>query len=110
MLFVHRSHAHVHLIIQGAGNGESMVWKDPSTGETFVVDTRTGNSYPQDAPPGHDYAKRRTLPSSDWVKKTKDPFCIADTDESEEGVMPQWLQHALKVSVRVRSTQHLQHS
>ena len=36
-------------IVLGDADGD-IVWTDPATGETFIVDGRTGNSYPQHAP------------------------------------------------------------
>ncbi|KAI0677319.1 hypothetical protein C8Q78DRAFT_1065895 [Trametes maxima] len=32
------------------GGGKDLLWTDPATGERFVIDARTGNSYPQIAP------------------------------------------------------------
>jgi len=81
-------------------NGNAIVWKDPTTGETFIVDTRTGNSYPQDAPVvrgDEQGAIRRTLQAAEWLKKTKDPSSIEDVAEDNRA-MPNWLQQALQTN------------
>ncbi|KAG6877215.1 hypothetical protein C0992_010608 [Termitomyces sp. T32_za158] len=71
-----------------------MTWVDPQTGETFVVDSRTGNSYPQAEASSEDVdgtgtlrdrCLRRTIPCSAGVTGT--------TDKA-----PEWLQKALQVS------------
>ncbi|KIL00522.1 hypothetical protein PAXRUDRAFT_129656 [Paxillus rubicundulus Ve08.2h10] len=73
------------------------VWKDPVTGETFIIDNRTGNSRPQTATravradePIEVSSQRRTLRAS----------LITKGNESEDAVsgdeMPNWLQEALE--------------
>jgi hypothetical protein len=84
---------------QNVIDGDTIIWKDPTTRETFIVDTRTGNSYPQEAPvvDGNGLSvKRRTLQTSEWLKKTKDPCSIEDVAEDNRA-MPNWLQQALQV-------------
>ncbi|KIM91200.1 hypothetical protein PILCRDRAFT_1386 [Piloderma croceum F 1598] len=79
---------------------DTIIWKDPNTGESFVVDTRTGNSYPQEAPmleKNEHGVKRRTLQSSDLLKKSKDPCSIEDVAEDDRA-MPNWLQQALQAN------------
>ena len=70
-----------------------------------MVDKRTGNSYPQNAltVEGNERGvKRRTLQSSGWLKKNKDPCSmesledVEDVAEDDRG-MPNWLQEALQV-------------
>ncbi|KAJ7572555.1 hypothetical protein C8J56DRAFT_989423 [Mycena floridula] len=65
-----------------------VLWEDPNTGESFMVDTRTGNSRPQGDPLKTDetaqIALRRTLPQS--VKAVPG------------ATMPEWIRDALKAN------------
>jgi hypothetical protein len=82
------------------GYEEEIFWKDPLTHNTFVVDRRTGNSYPQGAPPlscsskrddCHVTLHRRTL-NNVHVLATKDTKkCLKN-----KPIPPGWIQHALK--------------
>ena len=38
------------VLVGDAQYGSDILWADPATGETFIIDARTGNSYPQLAP------------------------------------------------------------
>ncbi|KAI0772145.1 hypothetical protein BD413DRAFT_678644, partial [Trametes elegans] len=38
------------VVIGGADDATDILWTDPATGERFIIDARTGNSYPQHAP------------------------------------------------------------
>ncbi|RPD66940.1 hypothetical protein L226DRAFT_529339 [Lentinus tigrinus ALCF2SS1-7] len=40
------------VFVGGNDDASDILWTDPATGETFVIDPRTGNSYPQVAPAG----------------------------------------------------------
>jgi len=80
---------------------EEIVWQDATTGERFVVDCRTGYSFPQtnfqvqqsDLPIGVNCrVQRRTLrkqPTSQVVASS-----ILD-----QPVVPEWLERALQVSL-----------
>ena len=112
---VRKSHLHVRTILTKPKDdidGDTIIWKDPTTGETFVVDTRTGNSYPQETPliNGHEQGvKRRTLQASEWLKKDKDPCSIEDVAEDNR-TMPNWLQQALGVrGVSISFSANLMH-
>ena len=99
---VRKSYLYVEIILTKPKddiNGDTIIWKDPTTGETFAVDTRTGNSYPQETSlfNGHEQGiKRRTLRVSEWLKKGKDPCSIEDVTK-ENKIIPNWLQQALEV-------------
>ncbi|CCL98575.1 uncharacterized protein FIBRA_00576 [Fibroporia radiculosa] len=71
------------------------IWTDPSTGEAFVVDARTGNSYPVHMKPGvggdTPIFRRRTLGiASGSGNKT---FNAQETEE-----MPAWIRRALETN------------
>ena len=64
-----------------------MVWTDPTTGESFIVDTGTGNSRRASGPEEGDVtAPRRTLTARDQVDARKDEI-------------PTWIGEALTVCV-----------
>ncbi|KAG6885598.1 hypothetical protein C0993_012345 [Termitomyces sp. T159_Od127] len=72
-----------------------MTWTDPQTGETFIVDSRTGNSYPQTEESsgevgftGVDRCPRRTIPCRTDV--------IGTQNNTDKGRPPEWLQKALQ--------------
>lgn len=81
-------------------DAKKTIWKDPQTRETFVIDNRTGDSYPQsdrlavDADvPIEATSKRRTL---------RAPQLTAEEDNhSKSNIggdhMPDWLREALQV-------------
>ena len=76
-------------------DAQKTVWKDPLTGETFVIDNRTGNSYPQNThftanPDGSTEAssKRRTLPT---------PQLTTEANNNNTSDTPNWLREALQV-------------
>jgi len=74
--------------------GDEIVWKDPTTGKTFVVDKRTGNSYPRKVATyqgevgcdsvSAECSHRRTLPQY--------------TGDVDDASMPDWIRTALQVS------------
>ncbi|EIN10511.1 hypothetical protein PUNSTDRAFT_125326 [Punctularia strigosozonata HHB-11173 SS5] len=91
------------IIGDGQENVTKSVWTDPSTGEQFVVDTRTGFSYRRERNPttllqdGHEwssgrdtYEGRRTL-SAPWIKKLGDRHTGSQTVDT----VPDWIRNAL---------------
>lgn len=72
---------------------DKIQWRDPSTGVRYLIDSRTGNSYPADDGHRHDdedpeeraLLRRRTLAPG----KARGPAVINET--------PAWLTEALKV-------------
>ncbi|KZP20160.1 hypothetical protein FIBSPDRAFT_827261 [Athelia psychrophila] len=81
---------------------ETVTWTDPVTGETFVVDQRTGNSYRVDAPaPRRTLKKQTTVASSGAVGQAG----IGDAVGGGEGGMPGWLQSALNANDVYTSTE-----
>lgn len=38
------------MLVGGTQDASDILWTDPATRETFIIDARTGNSYPQSAP------------------------------------------------------------
>ncbi|TFY81676.1 hypothetical protein EWM64_g2339 [Hericium alpestre] len=83
-----------------------IIWTDPDTRTTYVVDPRTGNSYLRGSAPGKEddnsqeesrpSAKsigRRTLVDTTWLKKSKGPGGLIN-----EETTPQWILDALKVN------------
>ncbi|KAF9226706.1 hypothetical protein BS17DRAFT_865354 [Gyrodon lividus] len=84
-------------------NTQKTVWKDPATGETFIIDNRTGNSYPQTAPcavgadgPIEISSQRRTLRASHLTAKGN------SRGQSENAIgankVPDWLKEALEAN------------
>lgn len=79
---------------------QKTAWKDPSTGETFIIDGRTGNFYPRsacftvgvDEPIGANL-KRRTLRLPQLTTEEND----WDKNNTCEGHTPDWLREALQV-------------
>ncbi|KAI6047536.1 hypothetical protein EDC04DRAFT_2876534 [Pisolithus marmoratus] len=65
-------------------SSNEVVWNDPSTGETFTIDLRTGNSYPQ-------RVSRGDSPPTIENMSTSQGEVISVND----GVPPDWLQEAL---------------
>ncbi|KAJ3981747.1 hypothetical protein F5890DRAFT_1533745 [Lentinula detonsa] len=76
-----------------------LVWTDPNTGETFIVDARTGNSRPQTQPrlaiedldengQSQVLRQRRTLSLPN----------IGSVDKSRIGPAPEWIQEALEAN------------
>ena len=62
-----------------------MVWTDPTTGESFIVDTGTGNSRRASGPEEGDMnAPRRTL-------------VARGQDDAEKDEIPSWIGEALTV-------------
>ncbi|KAG1752530.1 uncharacterized protein EDB91DRAFT_1216091 [Suillus paluster] len=74
------------------------VWKDPATGETFIVDARTGNSYSQNSrhkiDPMNTASMSRISRIPRLLKKSKYPSHGACSDPALDS-MPDWLQEAL---------------
>ncbi|RDX53868.1 hypothetical protein OH76DRAFT_1462114 [Lentinus brumalis] len=40
----------IGVLVGGTQDASDILWTDPATRETFIIDARTGNSYPQSAP------------------------------------------------------------
>lgn len=89
----------IDIVLQDETENE-IIWKDPNTGEIFVVNKRTGNSYPR----GHlapglvdDISaikpQRRTLLGHTRVQELKVP----SLRQEGKPPMPEWIQHALGV-------------
>ncbi|TFY71357.1 hypothetical protein EVG20_g1664 [Dentipellis fragilis] len=87
-------------------NESEIIWTDPSTRVTFIIDPRTGNSYPRGAPPQSavdeaveqstnvgSSSGRRTMVDRTWLKKLKDPGTAIDEENT-----PEWILKALKAN------------
>ncbi|KAJ7930132.1 hypothetical protein B0H13DRAFT_1963442 [Mycena leptocephala] len=61
---------------------EELVWTDPHTGQIYVVDARTGNSYRQSEPPAVD---------ADGQK-------VRGSGSLDKSAMPEWIQKALEAN------------
>ncbi|GLB34064.1 putative mutL C terminal dimerisation domain contatining protein [Lyophyllum shimeji] len=90
----------VQLFTLDTGNEDArdIAWLDPNTGETFIVDSRTGNSHPQaEPPPGNgggwidNYLRRRTIPCCT-------NSAAEDGKIAAESRVPEWLQKALQAN------------
>ncbi|KAI1796165.1 hypothetical protein LXA43DRAFT_988663 [Ganoderma leucocontextum] len=83
------------LIVGEAKETPDILWKDPATGETFVIDARTGNSYPQHAPAGS--------PSQDAsgthprVRRS-----LGERDSARTAAVPAWIAEALQANEAYR--------
>jgi len=78
---------------------DEVVWKDPTTGECFMVDQRTGNSYPRTMSSVNRKTGEldRVLESSRrTLSRTLD--CAHQTGEEPLSV-PGWIEDALQVCV-----------
>ncbi|KAH0839814.1 hypothetical protein J3R83DRAFT_760 [Lanmaoa asiatica] len=90
----HNLSAHMGKML--VADAQGTLWEDPSTGETFIIDNRTGNSDPESAcftvdtdGPIETGSKRRTL---------RTPQLIAERTKNNNGGdhMPYWLREALQ--------------
>ncbi|KAJ3874681.1 hypothetical protein F5051DRAFT_87327 [Lentinula edodes] len=90
--------APLNLYAEKHGTNE-LVWTDPNTGESFIVDARTGNSRPQTQPrlapeetaenrPFHVLRQRRTLSLPN----------TSSEDKSRLNPAPEWIQEALEAN------------
>lgn len=74
------------------------VWEDPATGEMFIVNARTGNSYAQHSSHKSDGPctanTNRTLRIPRLLKKDQDGLCSGPAHDK----MPDWLQEALSAN------------
>lgn len=76
------------------------IWKDPSTRETFIIDNRTGNSYPQRA--RFTAATDDSIESSSKRRTLRTPHPTSETNKNDAGTIdpiPEWLQEALEVTL-----------
>ncbi|OSD04616.1 hypothetical protein PYCCODRAFT_1386837 [Trametes coccinea BRFM310] len=69
-----------------------VLWTDPSTGERYIVDTRTGNSYPELAPPTQD-AEGPSAVAAVRARKTLGAPLLPPTPGTNE--VPAWIAEAL---------------
>ncbi|KAJ7437820.1 hypothetical protein B0H11DRAFT_1753330, partial [Mycena galericulata] len=72
---------------------EELIWTDPHTGQIYVVDARTGNSYRQSDPP--------PAAASDGVPQARQGRTLSRqkarvADGVEKSTMPEWIQEALE--------------
>lgn len=81
-------------------DAKKTIWKDPLTRETFIIDNRTGSSYPQSTAfpvdadgPIEATSKRRTLRAPQLTAEENN-HSKSNTDGDH---MPIWLREALQV-------------
>ncbi|KAJ7682423.1 hypothetical protein DFH06DRAFT_1161036 [Mycena polygramma] len=74
---------------------EELVWTDPHTGEIYVVDTRTGNSYRQSEPPPVD--SNGLMPSGPQGR-TLSRQMAHGIGNKDKLAMPEWIQRALEAN------------
>ncbi|KAJ6591749.1 hypothetical protein DFH09DRAFT_1025767 [Mycena vulgaris] len=72
---------------------EELLWTDPYTGEIYVVDARTGNSYRQSNPPP--MALDGVIPNG-RQSRTLFRQTTRGADSLNKSAMPEWIQTALK--------------
>ncbi|KAG0709891.1 hypothetical protein DFH29DRAFT_19205 [Suillus ampliporus] len=84
------------------------VWKDPVTGETFIVDARTGNSYSQNLRHKIDGMSTASMSRISRIphlpKKAKNPGQGVCSDPARDS-MPDWLQEALGANKAYAATE-----
>ncbi|KAH7887522.1 hypothetical protein F5I97DRAFT_1861022 [Phlebopus sp. FC_14] len=91
-------------IFSGDGsNATRKVWQDPATGEAFIIDPRTGNSYPQCTPravgasgPNGASPKQQTLGTLHLIPMRNNVAESGNT--ANEEAAPDWLQEALQAN------------
>ncbi|KZT06406.1 uncharacterized protein LAESUDRAFT_759256 [Laetiporus sulphureus 93-53] len=90
---------HAHDLPEPNGGMFQALWTDPSTGERFVVDTRTGNSYSMHAR-SNLYAKIDELPVQ--RRRTLGPLARKDgegrSDTKQKDNLPEWMKNALETN------------
>ncbi|PIL37355.1 hypothetical protein GSI_01048 [Ganoderma sinense ZZ0214-1] len=84
------------LIVGEAEEATDILWKDPATGETFVVDARTGNSYPQNAPAGSSTQDASGTPVPRLRRS------LGERDSARTGTVPAWMAEALQANEAYR--------
>jgi len=72
-------------------NDNGIVWINPNSGVTFVVDKRTGHSYPR-TPLSREFDED----NAQAIHLTRRTIAVTDSGDCEEGP-PQWIVDALKV-------------
>lgn len=90
---------------------QTTVWKDPETGETFIVDARSGNSYSQNS--RHKVSETNTA-SMNRVTRTPRHVLKNNRDPGQGGAssgptrdsMPDWLSEALSVGPWMFEIEH----
>ncbi|KAI0303906.1 hypothetical protein BC826DRAFT_980327 [Russula brevipes] len=78
---------HVDPLCDDDNDDDGVVWIDPHSGITFIVDRRTGHSYPRTA--------RRDADTAQTVDHTRRTLTVADYGDFE-GEPPQWILDALE--------------
>ena len=78
-------------VVSGSQDGSDILWKDPATGEVFVVDARTGNSYPQNTPSSGNHPNattsfhpRRSLAIHNAELTQPTPYWLAEALQANE--------------------------
>ncbi|KAJ7044715.1 hypothetical protein C8F04DRAFT_1069288 [Mycena alexandri] len=74
---------------------EELVWTDPHTGQIYVVDARTGNSYRQSEPPPAAADSAAAFVVQGRTLSRQKARGIEGQDKSE---MPEWIQKALEAN------------
>lgn len=79
------------------------VWNDPSTGETFIIDLRTGNSHPQSVPRGvsaNGPIRIKSKGDAAWASlPTIHDMTMGQREViSAKDAVPDWLQEVLKAN------------
>ncbi|KAM5535475.1 hypothetical protein V8D89_010812, partial [Ganoderma adspersum] len=85
------------LIVREAGEAPDILWKDPATGETFVVDARTGNSYPQNAAAGSSNHDTSGTPVPRMRRSLGERYSVGTA------TAPAWIAEALQANEAYRS-------
>ncbi|KAH9899633.1 hypothetical protein C8Q73DRAFT_329317 [Cubamyces lactineus] len=82
-----------------------ILWTDPATGERFIIDARTGNSYPQSMPPIHpgENDPRRPAARGRMTLGTL-------TSSSAPTNAPRWIAEALRANDAYRLTEQRIHA
>ncbi|KIK67771.1 hypothetical protein GYMLUDRAFT_54521 [Collybiopsis luxurians FD-317 M1] len=81
-----------------AGNaldGDEAFWTDSNTGETFIVDLRTGNSRPQSQPRPEEIDDTRGY---QMLRQRRTLSFPNSTDKSQREPAPEWIQEALEAN------------
>ncbi|KAJ3975254.1 hypothetical protein EV361DRAFT_889995 [Lentinula raphanica] len=84
-----------------------LVWTDPHTGETFIIDIRTGNSRPQTQhrfaiEDDNDYSRRTEVLRQ---RRTLSLPNSGSVDKSRIGPAPEWIQEALEANDTYANTE-----
>ncbi|KAG1755437.1 hypothetical protein EDB19DRAFT_1661354 [Suillus lakei] len=87
---------------------QTTVWEDPATGEMFIVDARTGNSYAQNSHHKIDGTNTASMNRASRIprllKKGQDPRQGACSGPAHDSI-PDWLQEALSANNAYATTE-----